>query len=157
MGSRSSSLMAAGTIVAGKRHNGVVSATIDGFRSLSATRRFWTLTIALATSLTLLALTIFNTTSSISANFSSQGLHIDPGHPGSVVEISALASVNPEIRAVSTTSVRIVYRSTDATSGELVDVSGAFFLPAGRAPAGGWPVVAVAHQGEGIDEPCAPS
>ena len=36
-------------------------------------------------------------------------------------------------------------------------VSGSVFTPKGKAPVGGWPVIAFGHGTTGIDEPCAPS
>lgn len=54
-------------------------------------------------------------------------------------------------------SARVVYRSTSGDTGRQTVVSGSVFTPKGRAPAGGWPVIAFGHGTTGIDEPCAPS
>ena len=53
---------------------------------------------------------------------------------------------------------RILYTSTDVRwqTGQ-IPVSGAFWLPAGRVPAGGWPIMAWAHGTLGIADVCAPS
>ncbi len=50
----------------------------------------------------------------------------------------------------------VVYQSVgyDGTGRE---VSGSVFLPAGAAPAGGWPVVSYAHGTTGLSDLCAPS
>ncbi|MEA2739868.1 MAG: hypothetical protein QOH05_3175 [Acetobacteraceae bacterium] len=53
---------------------------------------------------------------------------------------------------------RILYSSTDGMDGKTpVAVSGAYFVPRGPAPAGGWPIVAWAHGTTGIADTCAPS
>ncbi|MGV0850934.1 lipase family protein [Mycolicibacterium phlei] len=51
---------------------------------------------------------------------------------------------------------KVVYRSTTG-DGQPTVVSGTVYMPAGPPPAGGWPVIAVAHPTTGIDENCAPS
>lgn len=133
-----------------------ISTAISGLGRHTAGRRF-PKTIILVTSITAIVSAYFVPASANSAKFLSPHVHIDAADPGSIVDITPLGAVTSEIRAASTASVRIVYRSTNASSGELVEVSGAFFVPSGRAPLDGWPVVAVAHQGAGTDEPCAPS
>ena len=80
-----------------------------------------------------------------------------PNGPGSVIEAHPLSRLAPELQAVAAQSVRVVYRSTDVETGRSTNVSGSLFLPKGVAPQGGWTVVAVGHEGSGIDEPCAPS
>ncbi len=120
-------------------------------------RQIFVTMVALA-SVATLTFAYWCTVPAVSANLWPQRLQLGSADPGSIVSTTPLTAVTPEISALSAASVRIVYRSTRAPpSGELVDVSGAFFVPTGTAPAGGWPVVAVAHQGEGTDEPCAPS
>jgi pimeloyl-ACP methyl ester carboxylesterase len=54
-------------------------------------------------------------------------------------------------------AARVVYRSTSGDTGEQTVVSGSMFVPKGKTPAGGWPVVAFGHGTLGIDTPCAPS
>lgn len=54
------------------------------------------------------------------------------------------------------TAVRILYHSLDAT-GRDVATSGVVLIPAGAAPAGGWPVIAWAHGTSGVARLCAPS
>jgi len=53
---------------------------------------------------------------------------------------------------------RVLYSSTDGVQGtRRIAVSGAVFFPAGKMPAGGWPIVAWAHGTTGIADVCAPS
>lgn len=54
------------------------------------------------------------------------------------------------------TAVRILYHSLDATQHDVV-TSGVVLIPAGQAPAGGWPVIAWAHGTSGVARMCAPS
>lgn len=51
---------------------------------------------------------------------------------------------------------RVVYATVGA-DGQPATSSGAYFLPAGDPPAGGWPVVAWAHGTSGLADQCAPS
>ncbi|MBV8702405.1 MAG: alpha/beta hydrolase, partial [Acetobacteraceae bacterium] len=54
--------------------------------------------------------------------------------------------------------LRILYSSTNGIDGTTpVAVSGAVFLPEGRPPAGGWPIIAWAHGTTGVADVCAPS
>jgi hypothetical protein len=53
-------------------------------------------------------------------------------------------------------AVRILYHSLDA-AGHDVATSGVVLIPAGAAPAGGWPVIAWAHGTTGVARMCAPS
>jgi hypothetical protein len=133
-----------------------VLAVVDRIGRKTGDRRILATTVVMTT-VAALVVAYFCIDSAVSANSTSQRLQLRPTDPGSVVSVAPLPAVTPEIGALSSASVRIVYRSTVAPSGELVDVSGAFFVPTGPAPLGGWPVMAVAHQGEGTDEPCAPS
>lgn len=55
-------------------------------------------------------------------------------------------------------ALRILYASTDGLDGKTpVVVSGSLFLPKGKAPADGWPLVAWAHGTVGVADVCAPS
>ncbi len=53
-------------------------------------------------------------------------------------------------------AVRILYHSRDA-AGKDVAASGVVLIPAGKAPKGGWPVIAWAHGTSGVARICAPS
>ncbi|HEY0423878.1 MAG TPA: alpha/beta fold hydrolase [Rhodopila sp.] len=53
---------------------------------------------------------------------------------------------------------RILYSSIDGIDGQTpITVSGAYFLPKGTPPAGGWPLLAWAHGTTGLADTCAPS
>ena len=52
--------------------------------------------------------------------------------------------------------MRILYYSRSGT-GETVASSGVVLFPEGNAPAGGWPVIAWAHELNDVARPCAPS
>ena len=55
-------------------------------------------------------------------------------------------------------SIRLLYSSTDGLDGEnILPVSGVLFLPEGKAPKGGWPLMAWTHGTVGIADICAPS
>lgn len=58
--------------------------------------------------------------------------------------------------AAGATAHKVLYRST-RPDGTPIAVSGIVIVPAGQAPAGGWPVVAWAHPTTGIVSRCAPS
>ncbi len=53
-------------------------------------------------------------------------------------------------------AVRILYHSLNA-DGRDVATSGVVLIPAGKAPPGGWPVIAWAHGTSGVARMCAPS
>jgi pimeloyl-ACP methyl ester carboxylesterase len=53
-------------------------------------------------------------------------------------------------------AVRIAYRSADAQDRTVV-ATAMILIPAGEAPAGGWPVIAWAHGTSGVANMCAPS
>jgi fermentation-respiration switch protein FrsA (DUF1100 family) len=50
-----------------------------------------------------------------------------------------------------------IYLSVSGVTGTSTQVGGAFFLPPGTPPPGGWPVIAWAHGTIGITNGCAPS
>ncbi|WP_434577164.1 alpha/beta fold hydrolase [Pseudomonas sp. Z5-35] len=79
-----------------------------------------------------------------------------PGLPGAVLRSETLP-VQPQMPAAAQ-ALRLLYSSTDSRwhSG-LVPVSGALYLPAGKPPADGWPLLAWAHGTLGIADVCAPS
>jgi acetyl esterase/lipase len=58
--------------------------------------------------------------------------------------------------AAGATAHKVLYRSTKP-DGTPIAVSGIVIVPAGQAPAGGWPVVAWAHPTTGVVPRCAPS
>jgi pimeloyl-ACP methyl ester carboxylesterase len=79
-----------------------------------------------------------------------------PAKPGTLIRAEPLASDLSLARAGE--AYRILYSSTDGMAGKAtVAVSGALFLPKGKAPAAGWPLIAWAHGTVGIADVCAPS
>ena len=79
-----------------------------------------------------------------------------PEAPGILLREEAMRD-QPEIDAASENR-RILYTSTDVRwqSGQ-IPVSGTVYLPVGKAPAKGWPLMAWAHGTLGIADACAPS
>jgi alpha-beta hydrolase superfamily lysophospholipase len=85
------------------------------------------------------------------------GLPFDKGAgPGSVVAAHSMPELTWKLRLLQVRAARVEYRST-GEHGQRTVVSGAVFTPPGRAPAGGWPVIALAHATTGIERDCAPS
>lgn len=79
-----------------------------------------------------------------------------PSRPGVMLRTEPMPA-QPDIPGASTAD-RILYTSADARwhSG-IVPVSGTLYLPKGRPPQGGWPLVAWAHGTLGVADKCAPS
>ena len=73
------------------------------------------------------------------------------GPVGSLIREEARAGA-----AAGATAHKVLYRSTKP-DGTPIAVSGIVIVPAGQAPAGGWPVVAWAHPTTGVVPRCAPS
>jgi len=69
--------------------------------------------------------------------------------PGTLLDEAPVAIGDVDAR-------RIRYASVDVL-GEGSEVTGLVAVPAGAAPAGGWPVVALAHATTGVADACAPS
>ena len=78
-----------------------------------------------------------------------------PGKPGSIIRIWPLEGGGAGVVGKGN-AFRVLYRST-GLNGEPIAVSGAIFIPAGAAPAGGRNVIAWAHPTSGVMPPCAPS
>ena len=79
-----------------------------------------------------------------------------PGSPGQMLRTETL---DPTLGLVNAgAQFRILYTSTDGADGKTpVVVSGAYFVPKGSPPDGGWPLLAWAHGTTGIADVCAPS
>jgi Secretory lipase len=78
---------------------------------------------------------------------------LPPGKPGDLIRSEP---VHQYQLPYELSAVRILYHSRTAT-GEDVAVSGVVLLPDGKPPAGGWPVIAWAHEFRGEARQCAPS
>jgi pimeloyl-ACP methyl ester carboxylesterase len=76
-----------------------------------------------------------------------------PGKPGTLIRSEAS---NDYELPYELTALRILYHSRTA-SGQDVAVSGVLLIPDGKAPRGGWPVIAWAHDFRGLARQCAPS
>ncbi len=78
---------------------------------------------------------------------------LPPGEPGELIR----SEPAHEYRLpYDLTALRILYHSRTA-NGEDVPVSGVVLIPEGKPPAGGWPVIAWAHEFRGAARQCAPS
>lgn len=79
-----------------------------------------------------------------------------PEAPGTLIAQRSLEKLDPALSAAASSATHIRYRST-APSGASIEVSGAVFLPTGTAPAGGWPLISLAHGTSGVVSACAPT
>jgi pimeloyl-ACP methyl ester carboxylesterase len=77
--------------------------------------------------------------------------------PGSLVTATTMPGITRTAFGRDFEAARVLYRSTSGDTGAPTVVSGSVFVPKGKAPEGGWPVVAVGHGTLGIENPCAPS
>ncbi len=75
---------------------------------------------------------------------------------GALISQRQLSNLDPSLTAAGSSATYIRYRST-APDGQPIEVSGAVFVPGGTAPAGGWPVIALAHGTSGVAGKCAPT
>lgn len=90
----------------------------------------------------------------VSAFYDPQGPA--PAKPGTLIRAEPLVADLSLAKAGD--AYRILSSSTDGMAGKAtVAVSGALFLPKGKAPAEGWPLIAWAHGTVGIADVCAPS
>lgn len=80
----------------------------------------------------------------------------DPPSPAGTGEPGAIVRVEEIPWTMRTPGWRMLYRSTDHLGAPTI-VSGLMVAPAGDPPAGGWPVVAVAHGTAGLPRGAAPS
>lgn len=86
----------------------------------------------------------------LTADFSGRG-------PGTLLSAKALPTVDLRLKAESSLAARITYTSTSAVDNSEQTVSGTVFVPRGKAPDGGWPVIAFGHPTTGTRPECAPS
>ncbi|WP_072806223.1 lipase family protein [Rhodococcoides yunnanense] len=76
---------------------------------------------------------------------------------GSLVRAEELLTIDRRISSISSIAAHVVYSSTSGVDGSPTQVSGAVFAPEGKAPDGGWPVIAYGHGTTGVLPDCAPS
>jgi acetyl esterase/lipase len=72
--------------------------------------------------------------------------------PGAILNVWPLVGGSPDDGEAH----RILYEST-GLNGQPIEVSGAIYIPPGKPPAGGRPVIAYAHPTSGVVQKCAPS
>ena len=85
------------------------------------------------------------------AFYQASEAEIANGPPGSIIHDEPMVGA-----PAGGIAHRVLYRSTDP-EGKPVAVSGVIIVPPGKAPSGGWPVIAWAHPTTGIVPHCAPS
>ncbi len=86
-------------------------------------------------------------------DFYNEGKRVLTSKPGDLLKKAVFNGYElPE----GATAVRILYHSLDADNRD-VATSGVVLVPAGKAPADGWPVIAWAHGTSGVAQQCAPS
>ncbi|MDT3558485.1 lipase family protein [Stenotrophomonas maltophilia group sp. msm1] len=85
---------------------------------------------------------------------SSASLAAAPAAPGDL--LSAAPYRASWVPSKAAHAYKLYYRTPDHR-GQLAEGTGLLYLPAGTAPAGGWPVVSWAHGTQGIADRCAPS
>ena len=73
------------------------------------------------------------------------------GRPGDVLRMEQVTKLDGGGQAL-----RVLYRST-SLAGKPIAVSGIIAEPGGRPPAGGWPVISLAHGTVGLADACTPS
>ena len=78
---------------------------------------------------------------------------LPPGKPGELIRSEPIDQYNLPYEL---SALRILYHSQTA-NGEDVAVSAVALIPDGKPPAGGWPVIAWAHEFRGAARQCAPS
>ncbi|KQU45037.1 hypothetical protein ASG84_12345 [Rhodococcus sp. Leaf278] len=79
------------------------------------------------------------------------------GVPGTVLESEDFGERSTELSATGATLYRFVYESTSGVDGAPTAVSGVAAVPAGTAPAGGWPIVVYGHGTTGVQSDCGPT
>jgi pimeloyl-ACP methyl ester carboxylesterase len=91
------------------------------------------------------------------------GMHLDADYtgagqePGALADATTLPTIDRRLRAATSLAARIEYTSTSGITGGTEQVTGTVFVPPGKPPEGGWPIVAYAHATTGIESECAPS
>lgn len=77
--------------------------------------------------------------------------------PGTLIDATSLPLVDRRLKAVTSELARITYASTSGITNEPTEVTGTVFAPSGKAPEGGWPIIAFGHPTTGILPECGPS
>jgi acetyl esterase/lipase len=77
--------------------------------------------------------------------------------PGALSAATSLPTVDRRLKSASALAARIEYTSTSGVTNALTRVSATVFVPKGKPPDGGWPVIAYGHGTAGSRPECAPS
>jgi pimeloyl-ACP methyl ester carboxylesterase len=88
-------------------------------------------------------------------SFYQQPKHLARYSVGTVIKSQPAKKVDPAVQQAGKL-LRFMYRSEDATGAPRAE-TGVIIVPHGRAPSGGWPVVAWDHGTTGVGPACAPS
>jgi len=94
---------------------------------------------------------------------SSVGIDLKPDttgsgtDPGALSTASTLPTIDRRLKAVTSLAAHIQYTSTSGITDTRTQVTGTVFVPKGKPPDGGWPIVVYAHPTTGISSDCAPS
>lgn len=87
------------------------------------------------------------------SKFYDTPIPLPSGKPGELIRAQEFDRYDLPLHALA---VRILYHSRSA-AGQDIASSGVVLYPDGKPPAGGWPVIAWAHDFNGIARQCAPS
>lgn len=85
------------------------------------------------------------------------GADLGGAGPGSLISAMTMPKFLDTASSRTLRAARVVYRSTNGDTGAATKVSASVFTPEGHPPAGGWPVIALAHGTTGLGRECAPS
>jgi pimeloyl-ACP methyl ester carboxylesterase len=77
--------------------------------------------------------------------------------PGTLHSAKTLPTVDLRLSEFTSIAARIEYTSSSGLTDDQTQVTGTVFAPKGKAPDGGWPVIALGHEASGIQPDCAPS
>ncbi|WP_238997423.1 hypothetical protein [Mycolicibacterium sp. CBMA 361] len=66
--------------------------------------------------------------------------------PGTLISAMTMPALTNSVDGKDLQAARVVYRSTSGDTGAATVVSGSVFTPRGKAPDGGWPVVALVRR-----------
>ena len=77
--------------------------------------------------------------------------------PGALISATVLPTIDRRLRATTSLSARIEYTSTSGITDGHTPVSGTVFVPRGKPPEGGWPILAFGHGTTGVASECGPS
>jgi pimeloyl-ACP methyl ester carboxylesterase len=77
--------------------------------------------------------------------------------PGTLHSASTLPTIDRRLSEITSIAARVEYTSSSGISDGQTQVTGTVFAPKGKAPDGGWPVIALGHATSGIQPDCAPS